>query len=133
MTPLIDAVFLLLTFFVFAMVLMVRAEVLDIRLPRLTAGEAPRPGAAITISLARDGSISINGQPVAMSDVPSRIGELRQTSPDARLLVAVDQAGDRRALLQLWDVLAGAGLGEFSLIGRPGDRDVEPPHPVGDD
>ena len=38
LTPLIDVVFLLLTFFILAAVLMVRVDVLGIRLPTLAAG-----------------------------------------------------------------------------------------------
>jgi len=39
MMPMIDVVFLLLTFFVFAMVVMVRLDVSEIRLPIGRAGE----------------------------------------------------------------------------------------------
>ena len=41
LTPLIDVVFLLLTFFVFAMVLSARLEVTDVRLPARARASRP--------------------------------------------------------------------------------------------
>ena len=51
LTPMIDVVFLLLTFFVFSIVLMIRADVLDVQLPELTAGENAERVTPITIAI----------------------------------------------------------------------------------
>lgn len=119
MTPLIDVVFLLLTFFIFALVLMVRAEVLDVKLPEIGAGQEPT-GALVTIALNRDGLILVEGEPTTLDAVGDRVRGLLAQRPQARVVVAVDREGRSGALIRLADTLAAEGLGEFSIIGtRP--------------
>lgn len=121
MTPLIDVVFLLLTFFIFALVLMVRADVLDVKLPEIGAGEAPK-GELITIALDQDGRVLLEGEPTELSMLGERVRGLRLERPEARLVIAVDREGRSGELIKLADTLAGEGLGEFSIIGtRPGE------------
>ena len=50
--PLIDVIFLLLTFFIYAMVLMVRAELLPVEMHAFASGEPAQvpPAVAITMS-----------------------------------------------------------------------------------
>ncbi|MCL4221561.1 MAG: biopolymer transporter ExbD [Phycisphaerales bacterium] len=121
MTPMIDVIFLLLTFFIFALVLMVRAEVLDVQLPEIGAGEKPS-GELITIAMERDGRIVVDGQPVELEGLVDRVWMLKGERPQARLVIAVDREGRSGALIQLVDTLAGAGLGEFGIIGTQAEE-----------
>lgn len=122
LTPLIDVVFLLLTFFIFSMVLMVRADVLDIALPELTAGESADDRTRIVVGVRSDGSVRVDGDPVESGSLAARIVELRAANPDAALVIAADQESRSGALLEVLDTLAAAGLTEFSIIGTPADR-----------
>lgn len=131
MTPLIDVVFLLLTFFVFASMLMVRARVLDVRLPTLRAGERAPAGDAITVAVRADGSVAVQGETLTLEEIPGRVRTLREAAPDARLLVAADEGGETGDFLALVDALTAAGLGEFQLVGS-GARG-EAPQPPDDD
>lgn len=117
----IDVIFLLLTFFIFALVLMVRAEVLDVQLPEIGAGEKPS-GELITIAMERDGRIVVDGQPVELEGLVDRVWMLKGERPQARLVIAVDREGRSGALIQLVDTLAGAGLGEFGIIGTQAEE-----------
>ncbi|MEE2972073.1 MAG: biopolymer transporter ExbD, partial [Planctomycetota bacterium] len=72
LTPLIDVVFLLLTFFIYAMVLMDRIELVPLELKPLEAGTvvtdaAPPP--ARTLSLDGDGGLFLDRQPIELGDV----------------------------------------------------------------
>ena len=58
--PLIDVVFLLLTFFIYAMVLMVRVEVLPVPFESYISGETATPKPAISITIAIDGNVYID-------------------------------------------------------------------------
>jgi biopolymer transport protein ExbD len=124
MTPLLDVVFLLLTFFIFALVLMVRAEVLDISLPALSSGDPARPGSAITITLDAAGVVHVNGQETSRDDLVDRVRTLQEQigqelGEPARLFVAADERGRSGDLINLIDTLAHSGLGDFSVVGRP--------------
>ena len=71
--PLIDVVFLLLTFFVFSMVLMVRADVLDLDLPVLGESGEGRQGSLITVALDERGELFVGGEPVSWEGLGERV------------------------------------------------------------
>ena len=125
LTPLIDVVFLLLTFFVFSLVLTVRADLLDVELPALGGGGPPAGGATIVVAITSDGSLSINGDPLEPGGA-SGTGALvetvrieREANPEARLIVASDTGAPAGRLIEVFGRLTEAGLGEFAIIGRP--------------
>ncbi|MEM0984353.1 MAG: biopolymer transporter ExbD [Planctomycetota bacterium] len=118
-TPLIDVVFLLLTFFVFALVLTVRADLLDITLPTFGGGRPAEGRAAVTVELLTDGSITAGGEPTSLQELPDLVSQLLEVDPDSALLVATDAAAPAERLLAVFGRLTEAGLGEFSIIGRP--------------
>ncbi|KAA0213711.1 MAG: biopolymer transporter ExbD [Leptolyngbya sp. PLA3] len=126
MTPMIDVIFLLLTFFIFALVLMVRADVLDVKLPQIGAGQEPS-GELITIAIEQDGRVAVDGQAVELGELVERVKALRSERPEARLVIAVDREGRLGVFIQVADTLAGAGLGEFGIIGTQAEEDgLEP-------
>jgi biopolymer transport protein ExbD len=121
LTPLIDVIFLLLTFFIFAMILMIRADVLDVSLPTLGSAGTSQPGVAITVAVTADGSVAVDGQPVPIEELVETLKASREKSPDARLLLAVDQTGRTGDMLAVTDALIGAGITDFSVLATPGD------------
>lgn len=123
----IDVVFLLLTFFVFSIVLMVRADVLDVRLPELTAGENPERVTPITIAVNEAGELVVNREPVPLDQVVERVLTLRESQPDAPLLLAVDVRSEAGVMIQLADLLVGAGLADFSIVGRESTPPADAP------
>ena len=121
MTPLIDVVFLLLVFFVFAMVLMIRADSLDLRLPSVGSGATARTGQAIRVTLAQDGSLRVDGEPVEMAAVGEAVrGRMDEGSS---VLLSADERAPSGVLIELADALMGAGVTEFSVLGRPAGRE----------
>lgn len=123
LTPMIDVVFLLLTFFVFSIVLMIRADVLDVRLPELAAGENAERVTPITVAIDEQGAIYLNAEQVPKNEIVTMISALREESPDAPILLAVDVRSDAGVLIELADALVGAGMGDFSIIGREATQD----------
>lgn len=118
MTPMIDVVFLLLTFFVFAMVLMVRADVLGVSLPELTSGQPAERIEPITVTLLGDGTLALLGEPIAAEALGEAVRRLRDERPGAPVLLAADVNADAGALIGLADRLVGAGVTQFSVVGR---------------
>lgn len=129
MTPLIDVVFLLLTFFVFSLVLMVRAETLDVELPTLRGGTAAESRESVTVAVDERGVASVDGEQAELVDLPVLVSELLERRPSARLLIAVDELAPAGAVLGVVDALAGAGITDFALLGRPA---AEPGAATGD-
>lgn len=114
----IDVVFLLLTFFVFSIVLMVRADVLNVNLPELVSGENAERVIPITIVITQSGELLINREPVEMGSVVEKVKALREELGEGPLVLAVDTGSQAGVMISLADVLTGGGLGEFSIIGK---------------
>ncbi len=120
LTPLMDVMFLLLTFFIFAFVLMVRLEVTDITLPNATAGQqGAERVAAVLISLDAEGGVRVDDELVEMIDLPATLDARLQETPDAQLLVATDVDSRSGDLFALVDALKTAGFTELRFIRQP--------------
>ncbi len=114
----IDVVFLLLTFFVFSIVMMVRADVLNVELPELASGVPAERVEPITIAVGSDGEILVNRQVVDMELVVQTVQEIREDQPAAPIVLAVDVESSSGVLIELADRLTGGGLGAFSILGQ---------------
>ena len=101
------------------MILMIRADVLDVRLPALGSAETATPGESITLVVRADGSLAIDGQPIDEVSFIEAVRERLDAEDGARLLLAVDREAPSGALLRVADRLAAAGIGEFSVLATP--------------
>ena len=122
--PLIDVIFLLLTFFIYAMVLMIRAEVVPMEMHSFGSGETASPQAAITISLDAAGSLFVDRAPVDVDDLVDHLRAALEDQPGAAIYLAAAKDGDTDRLpqfLEVYDRLAMAGL-DIKLVGMPEDE-----------
>lgn len=141
MAPLIDVVFLLLTFFVFSLVLLTRVSVMDLNLPTLGSGGQSEAPQAIIVAVDSQGMVFVNGEGVGPA---SAEGEpLAETTRTALLAAIADAAsteeGDQRpsirleidergvsgALLRVLDALRKQGYEAVELVGTPTDTPVD--------
>ena len=120
--PLIDVVFLLLTFFIYAMVLMVRAEVLPVPLESYVSRTPAEPRPTISVTLAIDGNIYVGTSIVMLNDVAMAVERRLEEIPDAAIYIVVEDGEapvDRGPLLTgTLDQLRKQGL-EIFLVGAP--------------
>ena len=127
MMPLIDVVFLLLTFFIYAMVLMVRAEVLPVPLESYVSGSPAEPRPSISVTIAVDGNIYVNQVVADLENVATTVSQQLETEPDAVIYVVVEDGEatvDRGPLLTgTWDRLRHEGL-EIFLVGAPKQEEI---------
>ena len=131
LTPLIDVVFLLLTFFIYAMVLMDRIELIPLELKPLEAGAvvtnaAPPP--ARTLALDGSGSMYLDREPITLDAVVPTLQATLEEDPETVLYLAVaDEVGptDRiPVLLELWNQLRLAKI-PIRMVGRVVDTPSE--------
>ena len=123
LTPLIDVVFLLLTFFIFSMILMVRADVLDVNVPGLGSAAAPATGEVVTIAVLEDGGVAVDGEMTSLDDLVAAVDAILSERPEARLVIAVDVDSRSGDLIAVQDRLIAGGHGSFGMLGRPGQQD----------
>lgn len=125
--PLIDVIFLMLTFFIYALVLMVPIELLPVPLQTFASSKPATPAPLVSVTIALDGKLFLNREPIAMEAIPERLQQAVTEDPRTVLAIALaDGQGevDRAPILtELWDHLEGLGL-EINLVGAP--REMTP-------
>ena len=120
--PLIDVVFLLLTFFIYAMVLMVRAEILPVPLETYFSSTPAEPKPSISITLGVDGHVYVGQEAVQVESLVETLAAKKETQPNAVVYLVVEDGEaviDRGPVLtSVWDQLRAEGL-EIFLVGSP--------------
>lgn len=125
LTPLIDIMVFLMTFFIYSLVLMVRVDIVPMELKSFSNSESATPAPAATVSIDLEGNIYFNRETVALEDVARRLIEERDKEPRTIFYLAVAEGRtdvDRAPLLQ--DILTrvhGVGV-PVVLVGRPRTR-----------
>jgi biopolymer transport protein ExbD len=123
--PLIDVVFLLLTFFVFAMVLSARLEVTQIQLPRATSGaESPEVRRYVVLGLNAKGELQLDGAPLAWENAGEALAaalEGGEGEEAASLLVAPDARAPSGDLFRLVDMLQAMEITDLRFLREPSD------------
>jgi biopolymer transport protein ExbD len=113
LAPLVDVVFLLLVFFM----LVSRLDV-----PQTIAVEPPAESCvgtlrgSVLIRIAPDGGLDLNGQVIAISDLPSTIRPFLDKDPHTRFLVKSAYEAPLQDLVQVLDGLHASGAEDPTLI-----------------
>ena len=119
--PLIDVIFLLLTFFIYAMVMMVRAELLPVQMHAFESGQPAQVPPAVAITIDRDGTLFLNRERVTLDNVLGKLQAVKASDPDTIVYLAAEATGVQDRLptfLTLYDKLAHAGM-NIRLVGSP--------------
>ncbi len=135
MLPLIDVIFLLITYFIYAMVLMVEANVLPVKLAPLRAGEAAVGSELSAITIDQSGRYYFNREPIDVSKLDALFERLATDSTSPTLFIAMEQLGtvDRGPMLvDLIDRTRRAGITDIRLVGPPKADDAPPREPADD-
>lgn len=117
MLPLIDVVFLLLVFFIYAFLSMAVHHGLKVDLPR--AGQAAlETRELLVITIQADNQLFLNKEPVTADSLIPRIRAL-QTEADLPVFINGDQAAGLGTAVQILDLLQTAGIEKVSFACAP--------------
>jgi biopolymer transport protein ExbD len=113
MLPLIDIVFLLLVFFIYAMLSMVVHRGIKVQLPRAgTTSTDQRDYVNITISA--DNQLYVNDREVSIDEVAARVRAERR-KPDDPVFINGDRRSDFGVAVRILDRLRAAGITTVSF------------------
>jgi len=126
--PLIDIVFLLLTFFIYSMLVLFPASALNVSLLPVAAGEQADPGNMRIIQVAANGSMLLENQPVTQTELNQTFAEIGSLQEDEqpRFFIVFETpnvegpAVDRvPLLLKIMASARKAGVAHFEVVGPP--------------
>ena len=118
MIPLIDAMFLLLAFFVVAILSMEFFRGMPVNLAAATTATTLAEPHGIVVTVRRDGDLLIDGEPVAVEALEGAIRAQREASGDGPVIVAADAAVAFSLALDVLDHLRAANIEQVFLQTR---------------
>jgi len=129
LNPLIDLMTFLLTFFIYAMVMMVRVDMVPMELKQFASGQPAKPAPAATLSLNLQGELFFNRERVTVENVAAKVKVVKEADPTTIVYLAIDNGQgtvDRAPIMQdLWDRLNELGI-VVNLVGKPKEKSAKP-------
>jgi len=114
MIPLIDVVFLLLIFFIYAMLSMTIHKGIPVLLPKAKTSLIDREQ-YLSISISRDHRIFVDETEVPMERLLQRLSELCKEKPSLRVFIRGDRRIPYELLVRVLDTVRASGLSKVSL------------------
>lgn len=127
--PLIDVIFLLLTFFIYSLIVMVRAEVLPVALTTLSTGGQATQTKVHAITIDHDGRLFLNRKPISDDELSRRLLSMAQQPQRPSLYLAMEAQGstDRGpVLINLIERVRAAGIEDFVIVGQREPDQTDP-------
>ena len=115
LVPLIDTFFLLLAFFISSMLSMSVLKGLPLELPMAAQAVTLKPKNLIVITVANDGQLQLEGQPVSLDELTARLA----ADPNAstlRAAVRVDRIVPTGRLVRVLSAVREAGVHRVGLV-----------------
>jgi biopolymer transport protein ExbD len=117
LVALID-VLVMLIFFAFVTMQFKSASTLNITLPKVeTAGKNEFRG-NVTISIGKDGALTLYGKPVSDAELPGVLQQIKNVDKDIPVLIRSDEKATLDRLTFVWDACRKAGLNKHHLQSR---------------
>ena len=114
MLPLIDIVFLLLVFFIYAMLSMAVHKALPVALPTSSTAKIDKQ-VILSVTVKSAGTIFLNKTPILMEDLAGALIKELEKGREARVLLFADRNLSYQDLFRVLDQIKTAGINQISL------------------
>jgi biopolymer transport protein ExbD len=115
--PMIDTVFFLLVFFMMASLAMTVHGGIPVNLPKAARAEAAR--APVSISIARDGGVYLEREPIEPAQLTARLQARGRTEPDLAVVIEADTEVLHGRVVDVMDAVRLAGVGKLAIAVSP--------------
>ena len=114
MLPLIDIVFLLLVFFIYAMLSMAVHRGLPVLLPTSASAKIDKE-LIVSVTIKSDETIYVDKEQIELDDLASLLKTKAETDKDVGILLFADRSLSYQKLFQVLDQVKNAGIHRISL------------------
>ncbi len=114
MLPLIDIVFLLLVFFIYAMLSMAVHRGLPVLLPASSTAEIGKKS-ALSVTVKTDGTIYVDEKLISIEDLAAFLKKRAEIDKDTGILLFAEKTLSYQKLFRVLDQIRIAGLNRISL------------------
>lgn len=117
LVPLID-VLVMLIFFAFVTMQFRSISTMNLTLPKVETAGKSELKEALTISLAKEGTVDVNGKPVSMETLTEVVRQVGSVSKDITVVIRSDENTPLRFVTQAMDICRKQGLNKIRLQSR---------------
>ena len=114
MIPLIDIVFLLLVFFIYAMLSMAVHHALPVLLPTSASAKIDKE-LLVSVTVKSDGTLYVDQEPVGFNDLASVLRTRSAANENVGILLFADRSLSYQNLFRVLDQIKMAGINRISL------------------
>jgi len=118
MIPLIDIIFLLLVFFIYAMLSMAVHRGIRVKLPAATTAEVDKQE-HITITITADGRLYLNKQPLTFEQLVGRVKAMGMLEEKPVIFINADKNASFGLAIKVLDTLRLHGITQVSFLTVP--------------
>lgn len=122
MIPLIDSMFLLLVFFIYAMLSMVVHKGISVDLPVAATSVIDKED-YLSLSITREKKIFFDKREVSFRELPLFLRQEREKNPKLELFINADKKAYYGRIIKVLDVIRAAGIKKVSFETGVGDED----------
>jgi len=120
-TPLVDIMLVLLIIFMVTASYIVKPSI-EVDLPKAASG-GDTLDTTLSIVLARDGSLFLNGEPTTREAIASRCKDVSARDPKAQAIIAADNQALHGQVVSLIDLVRVNGVLKFAINIKPTNED----------
>ncbi|MEC4985923.1 MAG: biopolymer transporter ExbD [Oscillatoria sp. PMC 1068.18] len=102
--PMIDVIFSILAFFIISSLYLTRSEGLPVNLPSASTSQS-QPSTNVTVTINSNGKISLNRQPVELSDLEARVRSLVKQDSETLIIINADEKVNHGQVVGVMDSL----------------------------
>ncbi len=116
-TPLVDVMLVLLVIF------MVTAPIIQqgvsVELPKTRAGPLASAEEPLVVGIAKDGSVYLNDNPIALPDLRGKLVAVNQARPDRQVFLRADRAVPYGDVVRVIAAVKEAGISRLGMVTEP--------------
>lgn len=113
LVPLLDSIFILIFFFMFALTTMVKKNGLSVALPKSSAGK--KVSEKTTLTVRQNGALFWNKVPIPESALVDKMKEFKAASPDMSLIIRGDKGTPFENIVKILDLAEGIQLRRVTI------------------
>ena len=114
MIPLIDVVFLLLVFFIYAMLSMTVHRAIDVRLPKASEGETVVED-YVAIAISEDHEVTLDDTPIGVEEIVPQLRQRAWVEEDTPISIHGDSRAQLGKAVEILNILSKHGYESVSL------------------
>jgi biopolymer transport protein ExbD len=113
--PLIDVIFFLLATFMMVSLSMVKNQGINVNLPAAATSAPQEHQNDTTISVAKDGALFFNKEPLQLEQLPARLRQLKIEQTDPKVFINGDEKSFFGSAIEVLDDLRKAGITKVAI------------------